>query len=1097
MKGGVKLGPCVPTGATLEQEWLLNSDSIGDGARSQFMVLKVCAHPLDSGTASSIPPMRPRTQFFLHIATVALSMLACCAACLAESISFNRDVRPILSENCFACHGFDSKKRKADLRLDTPEGAYTSIKGQSPIKPRDLAASTVWSRIQSSDADEVMPPPESHKKLSAHQKAILRQWIEEGALYQRHWSFEPIATHPAGAHALSVNGKSVVDSLLQEQILKSKMVSTAEARRETLIRRVAFTLTGLPPSVQEVDRFIADRSPDAYMAMLDRYLDSPHYGEEMARHWLDVARYADTHGLHLDNERSIWAYRDWVIGAFNRNLPFDQFTIDQIAGDLLPDATNDQIIATGFSRCNVTTSEGGAISEEYRHLYAVDRAATVLQTWMGLTAGCAQCHDHKYDPLSTSEFYSVYAFFFSAADPPMDGNIAATAPYLKVARKEQENRIAAAKALEFAAEIALREEASKVTQAQRGEALDARSPTERRAVRQVLFDDAFGFGIESKTTTRNPSSWATSAETEIHSGARALRLSCGEFTEDVLQIGVWPVVVPENGMLSVWVRIDPRSVPQGISIAVQGKRAFWGDLPVADGAKRAANGNELNKGALPAAGGWTQLKIPLRDFGLKENSRIETFAVQQLGGVVYWDECVVSGEISAQFDPLTSFELWRSTASKKSKADLPPEIEKLIAGGTLETQSPEKTQRLLSFYIEKISDAAGPDVIAMRRKWENARASRLAAEDAVPGTLVFREMNQPLETFVAERGQYNKLGARVEPAVPAVFHPLHQSDPNARATRLDLARWLVAPANPMALRVTVNRFWQQVFGTGLVKTSHDFGSQGEPPSHPELLDWLAAWFRESGWDVKALMRLLLSSEAFRRDSTVAPDAILRDPENRMLARGPRLRLDAEQIRDNSLFVSGLLDSSFGGRGVMPYQPPNIWEPVGYANSNTRFYLQDHGSALYRRSIYSFLKRTAPPPFMSNFDAPNREQTCSRRERTNTPMQALQLMNDVQHFEAARALAERALSQQSLDDGSRALWLFRSVLSRSPDSKEVELLAAALRKQRLLFEQHEEEARRVVRIGESGTRNVAPVEETAAWTMLANLVLNLDETVNRN
>ena len=1041
--------------------------------------------------------MRSRTQFFLSVATAILSLLVCGATTLAEEVSFNRDVRPILSENCFACHGFDAKKRKADLRLDTPEGAYTPIKGQSPIKPRDLAASTVWSRIQSSDADEVMPPPESHKKLSQQQKAILRQWIEEGAQYQRHWSFEPISANAAASHALSVNSKPGVDGFLQERITKSKMVSTAEANRETLIRRVAFTLTGLPPSVQEVDRFLADHSPDAYTAMLDRYLDSQHYGEEMARHWLDVARYADTHGLHLDNERSMWAYRDWVIGAFNRNLPFDQFTIDQIAGDLIPDATPEQVIATGFSRCNVTTSEGGAISEEYRHLYAVDRAATVLQTWMGLTAGCAQCHDHKYDPLSTSEFYSVYSFFFSAADPPMDGNIAATAPYLKVAAREQENRIAAVKALESAAEIALRKAAAEATEAHLVHPLVGDPASKKRAVRQVLFDDAFGLGIESKTTTRNPSSWATSAEIEMHSGARALRLSCGEFTEDVLQIGVRPVVAPENGMLSVWVRIEPKSVPRGISIVVQGKRAFWGELPLADGAKRVANGSELDRGPLPPAGKWTQLQIPLRDFGVKENSRIDSFAVQQLGGVVYWDECVVSGEIDAQFDPLTNFELWRSTASKKSKADVPPGIEKLIAAGTQEAQSPEKRKELLNFYIEKISESAGGEVIALRRKWENARASRLAAEEAVHGSLVFRDMSQPLETFIAERGQYNKLGARVEPAVPAVFHPLQKADPSARATRLDLARWLVAPSNPMALRVTVNRFWQQVFGVGLVKTSHDFGSQGEPPSHPELLEWLAVWFRESGWDVKALMRLLLSSEAFRRDSAVDPEAIQRDPENRMLARGPRLRLDAEQIRDNALFVSGLLDATFGGRGVMPYQPPNIWEPVGYANSNTRFYLQDHGSALYRRSIYSFLKRTAPPPFMSNFDAPNREQTCARRERTNTPMQALQLMNDVQHFEAARVLAEKVLSQQTLDDSGRALWLFRTVLSRNPDAREMKLLAFALGKQRTLFWQRPEEARKVVQVGESLTRNVGPVEETAAWTMLANLVLNLDETVNRN
>ncbi len=1046
-----------------------------------------------------------RTVFFRAFLFAGMCSLESGAAESGKGLlEFNRDIRPILSEHCFSCHGLDAKKRKADLRLDTPQGAYTALSEGQPIRPGEPDKSTVWQRIQSSDPEQVMPPPDSHKKLSPSQKEVLRRWIAEGASYQKHWAFEPLARRDIqGAAGLSVSGSgstrpapNPVDSFLERHLAAQGLGFSREASRETLIRRVAFTLTGLPPTIAEVDAYLGDTEPGAYERLLDRYLGSPRYGEEMARHWLDMARYADTHGLHLDNERHMWAYRDWVIEAFNRNLPYDQFTLHQLAGDLLPGATAEQITATGFNRCNVTTSEGGAIAEEYRHLYAVDRAATVLQTWMGLTAACAQCHDHKYDPLSTAEFYSIYAFFFSAADPPMDGNIAATPPYEPLHTRPQRVALQSARHAERAAVDALEEAALQSIAPSATE--DAGSPGKRETVvRQGIFDETLPFGAETRNTSRNPTQWETDPVCGAHSGRRVLKQISAQYLEDTISLGVSPLIVPTAGTFEVWVWIDPESPPRGISIGIQGKRVFWGELESLEGSSRPLNGKEVDMGILPRTGMWNRLSFPLSALDLKPGSRIETCSVQQAGGFVRWDAATIHGEIPLPVDRERAFEQWRSGAPKKSASALPPGV--LEGLGTPSPAAlPEATlQKLRSFYIAWIDPAPSPRIAVLRDAWNRAKAELLSAEESIEGTLVYRDLPDALETFVALRGEYNKRGERVEPAVPAAFHPLRKADPSGRATRLDLARWIIAPENPLTARVAVNRFWQQVFGTGLVKTSHDFGSQGEPPSHPDLLDWLAVHFRESGWDVKGLMRLMLRSRAFRQDAGCTPDLIEHDAENRMLARGPRVRLDAEQIRDNVLSVSTLLNLQTGGRGVFPYQPAGIWEPVGYANSNTRFYLQDHGEALYRRSIYCFLKRTAPPPFMSNFDAPNREQSCSRRERTNTPLQALQLLNDTQHFEAARALAERVLAEGGASDATRITWMFRSVLARKPEPAEEKIFREELASQRGLYQKHPDAAMRAIRTGESRPKGVSSLSETAAWTMLANLILNLDETITRN
>lgn len=1011
-----------------------------------------------------------------------LCLLVASPAFAADKLSFNRDIRPILSENCFACHGFDAKKREAELRLDTAEGAYTAKDGVFPVKPGDLAKSEIWQRIITADEDDLMPPLKSHKKITQKEKDTIKLWIEQGAPYQKHWAFERPVDMPG----------VTIDGLLSERLAKDKLTFADEADKETLIRRVSFTLTGLPPTLAEVDAYLKDGN---YEAMVDRYLKSPRYGEEMARHWLDVARYADTHGLHLDNERSMWAYRDWVVKAFNANLPFDQFTVWQIAGDQLPNATPDQITATGFGRCNVTTSEGGAIDEEYRHLYAVDRAATLTTAWMGLTGGCAQCHDHKYDPLSTKEFYSLYAFFFSSADPPMDKNISATPPFLKLPTPQQQKALDDSIQAEAAAMKALDASATGVAYT---DPATLKPPPAAQTVTQVLFDDDFAIGSETRNTTRNPSVWLMQPDFGAKSGRRVLELSNGQFCQEIITPVLEPVVLGESPRISVWVRLDPLNTPDVVCLELNGRRVVWGDAHAFD-ATTYGKEDTVTAGPLPKPGDWTLLTFDPTALGLKAGARLNTIAVQQVGGTLTWDLCTVTGEMRASADLLASFSAWWKAVSggKKRPADVPEQVAKTLMTAPDKVTDVKERDALLNFYLTRVAHPATEEIQKRRKAWEDAKVTHAAADAAIPGTFVFRDQETPRDTFIAIRGQYNKLGDKVEPATPAAFHLLKQANPGGRATRLDLAKWIVSPENPVTARVIVNRFWQQVFGIGLVKTSHDFGSQGEPPSHPELLDHLAVQFQKNGWDVKRLIKDLVMTKAFKQASHVESHLLSLDPDNRLLAHGPRIRLEAEQIRDNALFVSGLINLEVGGRGARTYQPPNIWEPVGYGDSNTRYYLQDHGPALYRRSLYCFLKRTAPPPFMSNFDAPNREQSCTRRERSNTPMQALQLLNDVQFFEAARALAERVLKEGGADDAAKLHWLFRTVLSRKPDAQEFSMLTAALAKQRELFKNESQAAEKTIHAGESKPRNIAPPVETASWTLVANLVLNLDETISRN
>ncbi len=1035
----------------------------------------------------------------MRLLFIAFSAITVLPAAAATKLDFNRDIRPILSDNCFACHGIDAKKRKADLRLDTAEGAKALIDGVPVIKPGDPSASSLIARIVSTDEDEVMPPPESHKKITAKQLETLRLWITQGAEYQKHWAFEaPVKSAIPDLNKLGREVKksasqvqNPIDAFIQARLAEEGLEPAPEATKETLIRRVTLDLTGLPPTLAEVDSFLADTSPDAYEKLVSRLLKSERYGEQMGRHWLDVARYADTHGLHLDNERSMWPYRDWVVRAFNENLRFDDFTRWQLAGDLLPEATLDQKIASGFNRCNVTTSEGGSINEEFIFRYAVDRTDTTVAVWMGLTAGCAVCHDHKYDPISQKEFYSLYSFFNSAADPAMDGNILLTPPILRLSTPEQSRQLADLEQKIAAKQKDMREALAKIDYIDPA-TLTPPPPVQTSEV--VWFEDDFPAGVKAEFSGA-PTTWVTQAQGPVKSGQRALRRTATGVAQDFFAKGA-SLEIPANGRLSVQCFIDPASPPLSIMLQFHvggwNHRAFWGEegaIPFG----QVRTPERVKMGALPKTGEWVKLEIPIEKVGLKPGMKVTGYAFTQFGGTVTWDRLVMNSRVDPAKDPQWSWQQWITKNQGRRVEGLPNDLQTLVRGKKPADWTEVESKRVKDWWFENEYQGARQIVEGVRAEKLALEAQKKTLEDVIPATFIMADLPEPRPSFVMNRGQYDQPGEKVKRATPAVFPALKQK---GEATRLDLANWLVSADHPLTARVTVNRFWQQFFGTGLVKTSNDFGSQGEPPSHPELLDWMAVSFRENGWDVKALIRLIVTSHSYRQSAAFTEASFQRDPENRLLARGPRFRADAEVVRDAALFVSGLLSPKIGGKGVRPYQPENIWEPVGFGGSNTRNYIQDHGESLYRRSLYTFWKRTAPPPAMTNFDAPNRESYCLRRERSNTPLQALNLMNDVQYFEAARNFAQRLLTGPDRTTDGRLTTAFRQVTSRYPSAQEAEILRRALDQHLADYQARPEEAKQAITFGESKPDEKIPPVELAAWTLLANLLLNLDEMVTK-
>ena len=1035
----------------------------------------------------------------------------------AEPVRFNRDIRPIMADTCFKCHG--PAKHEAGLRLDGRDQATKAAEsGETPIVPGEPDKSELVRRIFAADESERMPPPEARKTLTAEQKDLLKRWVAEGAQYEKHWSFEPVR-RPAVPldSAAGVTANNAVDLFIAERLRRTgfqpvpssrhapravagtdgtrSVPATNSADPSTLIRRVAFATTGLPPTPAEVDAFTTDNSPDAYERLLDRYLAAPRHGEEMARHWLDVARYGDTHGLHLDNERQMWAYRDWVVRSFNQNKPFDQFTIEQVAGDLVPGAAQEQIVGTGFLRCNVTTGEGGSIAEEWVFRNAVDRASTVAEAWLGLTAGCAVCHDHKFDPLSQKDFYSLYSFFYSAADPALDGNALLTQPTMKLATPEQTQKL-----VDFDARIAAKQKeideiAAKLAYT---DPATVQPPPPATETEDVWLDDEIPAGAKIVASPGHPTMFVTASGGQVHSKEKSLKRTDKGLAQDVID-STPPLAIPAEGKLFAHVWIDPQDPPKTLMLQYfkggWNHRAVWGDHDAINWGTK-GNISRMLIGPLPEAGKWVRLEFEAAKLGLNPGDAVTGFALTQFGGTVYWDKVGVAGRSDPAADPRHSLLAWWKQAKGKDTPNVPADLNAILKAGPPEKPAAEQEAKLRTYYVQNVCLDTQPQFAKAQAELAAIKSERDALDQTIPSTFIFKDLDKPRDSFVMLRGQYNKPGDKVEPNVPAILPPLARNDSAQRANRLDLARWLVSLENPLTARVTVNRFWQQFFGTGLVKTSFDFGVQGEPPSHPELLDWLAAEFSPT-WDIKYFTRQLLSSATFRQSSHVTPELLKLDPDNRLYARGPRVRLDAEQVRDNALFVSGLMVGQIGGKGVRPYQPPNIWEPVGFVGSNTRDYVQDHGAALYRRSLYVFFKRTAPPPFMANFDAPNRESFCTRRERSNTPLQALQTLNDVQHFEAARALAERMMTDGGSSAADRIAYAYKVVLSRPPDADELAVVQETLDKHLAKYRASPDAAKQAIRAGESPPNSSLAEPELAAYTLVANLILNLDETLTRN
>lgn len=1046
-------------------------------------------------------------------------LAACCgmasaAETLPGRLDFNRDIRPILSDHCFACHGPDDAKRKAGLRLDLPSSGTTPLKsGNIAIVPGNPDRSEVVKRIHSQDPDEQMPPGKTGKPLAPVQVEMLTRWIKEGAAYQVHWAFTPPVRPTLPAVSMAPWVRNGIDAFILRGLETHQMKPAPEADKPTLIRRLSLDLTGLPPTPAEVDAFLADTSDSAYERVVDRLLASPHYGERMALEWLDAARYADTHGYHIDSGRDMTHWRDWVIKAYNDNKPFDQFTIEQLAGDLLPQPSLDQKIASGFNRNHMINYEGGAVPEEYHAAYLNDRVNTTSTVWLGLTMACAQCHDHKYDPITTKDYYRFYAFFNNIDEKGLDGSKGNAVPVVKVVRPEHEARTrqldgdiqsaeAELKSVEAtlpASQRAWEEELLKTAPAPSPDGIKLRLPlngnlsgtwgesalTLRHAQEEwspkwVEFLDGQALSLDGKEkgalqagdTIRlerdqafslgawirplNGTAGALFSKMEANGGLRGYDVLVADYRVHLHLIHAWPgnalrVVgkdpVPPGAWSHVCVTYDGSSRASGVRVYINGKESpvevtndtLSGTLATAE---------PFLIGRRPNAHAYQGSLADVRIYGASLSaSSVEGWALEGVGRV-------------ARVEP-----------RKRSEAQT-----QFLAGHYRSGHAPRWTQ--------------ARDLVA------KAKAAREKFEKSIPTTMVMAELEKPRETFILIRGEYDKKGEKVEAGIPGSLPPLA---PGLPANRLGLARWLVSPEQPLTARVIVNRFWQNYFGMGLVRTAENFGSQADWPSHPELLDWLATEFVGSGWNIKAMQRLIVTSATYRQRSTVSPEALERDPENKLLTRGPRLRLQAEFIRDQALAISGLMNPRIGGASVFPYQPPGLWEELMAREDNDNFtaqkYVQSKGPDLYRRSMYTFWKRTSPPSALGTLDAPDRQTCVVRRQRTNTPLQALLLMNDPTFVEASRKFAER-LMLEAPDQEARINLAYRLALSRLPTAGEKSVVKKLYDEQLKRFRGDGRAAAQLLGVGDSPSKAGLDPAELAAWTLVTNTLLNLDETITK-
>ena len=1059
----------------------------------------------------------------VHLMALILFVMAAAASrflphAIAQSsagkpVDFNRDVRPILSDNCFACHGPDDKQRMARLRFDTREGAMAK---PGVILAGDAASSKLIQRVTAKDPTLRMPPPDSGHALTEQQIATLTRWIDEGARWSAHWAYQPPVRPDLPSVTNTTWPRNAIDRFVLARLEREGLRPAVEADKATLLRRLSLDLTGLPPTPQQVDAFLADPSPDAYEKNVDRLLASVHYGERMALMWLDLARYADTHGYHIDSHRDMWPWRDWVIRAFNDNMRFDQFTVEQLAGDLLPNATAEQKIASGFNRNHMINFEGGAIPEEYQTEYVIDRLEATATTWMAMTLGCARCHSHKYDPLTQKEFYQFFAFFNTVSEEGLDGREGNAKPFLPLPTAEQQARQdELAKAI-TAREAELKSEAVTAAQSEWEKTYTGRVADSLRdgLVAHYPLDgslaDISGRYQHGSTIKGDPTfgggrvgrAIGFDGETQVSFG------KVGGFDRD------------DRFTLASWVKVDS-NVPLTLmnrqangwdrrgwemffdNMGLVGIQHWAGRLNVRVVAREPDEMIHLRTTERLSFGDWHHIALAYdgtaKATGLRLYVDGKPAAVEVIKDHLA-ASCATDAALRVGYKPfgkpfkgqLDDLRLYNRALAESEVAELAIHYPvRVILSGVNGKRTKDEVEQVRDYFLTYAAGEADRQRYAELKAW---RAQKRALDRAIVTTMVMDEMAKPRETFVLGRGDYRNRTEKVAPGVPAVLPPLPKDAP---PNRLTLAKWLVDPQHPLTARVAVNRFWQMLFGTGLVKTSEDFGSQGEPPTHPELLDYLATEFVRSGWDVKATIRLIVTSATYRQSSKATPELREKDPENRLLARGPRSRLQAELVRDNALAVAGLLNEAVGGPSVLPYQPAGLWEEMAFGDGfSAQAYRQSHGRDLYRRSMYTFWKRTVPPASLLTFDAPDREKCVARRAVTNTPLQALVLMNDPTYVEAARALGARAMREGGKDVTSRLRYAFRLATARWPSAQEVSVLRDLLSKQLAAYRRDNKAALALLKVGESPLDTKLDVAEAAAWTLVASTILNLDETISR-
>jgi hypothetical protein len=998
----------------------------------------------------------------------------------SENLQYNRDIRPILSHACFTCHGPDATARKAELRLDVRADALRETEsGALPIVPGKATASELIQRISTADLSQRMPP-EGHAALTAEQIETLTRWINQGAEYQQHWAF----ITPTNVNIPTVKNKSwtrnEIDNFVLSRLEKSNLEPNGQADREALIRRVSFDLTGLPPTLEEIDTFLADQQETAYETMVEHFLKSSAYGEHMARYWLDLARYADTNGYQYDTERTQWVWRDWVIHAYNSNMPFDQFTIEQLAGDLIPDGTPQQQLATGFNRNHPITIEGGIISEEYRVEYVMDRVVTTGAVWLGMTVGCARCHDHKYDPLSQTEFYQMLAYFNQVPEKGNSGFDPRATIASPLAAKQ--NNI-----LEAELEI-LRAELAKPRDITADLEKWTRTLRDQNIQWHVLIPDSIKSSGESQLTLLDDHSVLASeanpakdtyeiTATTILQNITAIRLECliheslpeggpGRYSNSNFVLSEFEMRVKSDGA-------DKEESPwQAIQFASATAQYNQKDYHI----------NNAIDGITAGNNGWAV------DGPTRKEPVSAIFVAQQAfsGKLDNQLQFRLRHEASFGQHGIGRLRLSVTTADPTSLQfeSIPADIitiAKIDAAQRSESQTKTITEYFLANHNPQI---------ALQDKLVNLIAAK---NRTFPPTMVMRDMSPTRKTFVLDRGQYSEPTTEVNVGVPNVFPALPtDSTPN----RLGFAQWLMQPDHPLTARVAVNRYWQRLFGVGLVKTLEDFGTQGELPSHPQLLDWLALDFQANGWDIKRTLKTILLSATYRQSSLAPAAAYQQDPDNRQLARGPRMRLSAEEIRDNALAISDLLTNKIGGKSVYPYQPLGIWMELNNRRGYSRVYPQASGEDLYRRSLYTFWKRTVPSPMLKTLDAPEREFCTIQRSRTNTPLQSLLLLNAPQFVEAARHLAGRVMAQGTNNPRQQIIYVFRLVTGRTPSSDEISVLQSVYRSQFIAFTSNTDARDKLLAVGDSDVDDTFDRPTLAAWTMVCRMLLNLDEAISK-